>query len=48
LWIGDDGFRPGKLEMTPRIGIRKAADRPLRYTIAGNPFLSGKKTLARD
>ena len=48
LWIGDDGFRPGKLEMTPRIGIRKAADRPLRYTIAGNPFLSCKKTLARD
>jgi len=48
LWIGDDGFRAGKIVTTPRIGISKAADRPLRYIIAGNVFVSGRKTPARD
>ncbi len=37
----DDGFRPAKIAVTPRIGITKAAARPLRYVIAGNPFVSG-------
>ena len=41
LEIADDGFRPRRIAVTPRIGIRKAADRPLRYLIAGNPFVSG-------
>jgi DNA-3-methyladenine glycosylase len=40
LFIVDDGFRPGRIEVTPRIGIRKAAERPLRYIIAGNRFVS--------
>jgi len=48
LWIGDDGFRPGKIQITPRIGIRKAADRPLRYLVQGNPFVSGRKTPVRN
>jgi DNA-3-methyladenine glycosylase len=48
LWIGDDGFPPGKIEITPRIGISKATDRRLRYILAGNPFVSGRKTPARD
>ena len=48
LWIGDDGFHAGKIEITPRIGISKAADRRLRYILAGNPFVSGRKTSARD
>lgn len=41
LHVEDDGFVPGKIAVSPRIGIRKAADRPLRFTIAGNQFVSG-------
>jgi len=26
--------------VTPRIGIRKAADWPLRFLVKGNPFVS--------
>ena len=40
LIIVDEGFRPGRIEVTPRIGITKAAERPLRYIIAGNKFVS--------
>jgi DNA-3-methyladenine glycosylase len=40
LFITDDGFLPGRIEVTPRIGITKAAERPLRYIIAGNKFVS--------
>jgi DNA-3-methyladenine glycosylase len=36
----DDGFKPDRIEVTPRIGITKAADHPLRYIIAGNKFVS--------
>lgn len=43
LWIGDDGYKPPKVGITPRIGITKAAEHPLRYFIAGNPFVSGRK-----
>ena len=43
LWIADDGFRPDRVLITPRIGITKAAERPLRYLIAGNGFVSGRK-----
>jgi len=42
LWIGEDGFRPRSIRTTPRIGITKAADLPLRYLIDGNPFVSKK------
>lgn len=44
LWIGDDGYQTGGIRLTPRIGITKAADRPLRYILAGNSFVSGPKT----
>ena len=40
LFIVEDGFRPGRVEITARIGITKAAERPLRYIIAKNKFVS--------
>jgi DNA-3-methyladenine glycosylase len=43
LWIGEDGYRPHGVRITPRIGVTKAADRPLRYMLAGNTFVSGRK-----
>jgi DNA-3-methyladenine glycosylase len=43
LQIVDDGFTPEKIAITPRIGIRKAEHELLRYVIAGNSFVSGKK-----
>jgi DNA-3-methyladenine glycosylase len=45
LWIGDDGFRVHAVRLTPRIGIKQAVDRKLRYLLAGNPFVSGPKAL---
>lgn len=42
LWIGDDGYHARGIRATPRIGITKAADKPLRYFLEGNPFLSRK------
>jgi DNA-3-methyladenine glycosylase len=47
LRIVDDGFRVRRVMVTPRIGIVKAAERPLRYFIAGNPFVSGPITAVR-
>ncbi len=44
LWIGDDSFRATKIQISPRIGITKAADQPLRYFLPGNPFVSDRKT----
>jgi DNA-3-methyladenine glycosylase len=44
LVVMDDGFVPTEMVVTARIGITKAADLPLRYAIAGNAFVSGKKT----
>ena len=43
LWLADDGFVPRRILATPRIGITKAADRPLRFVIAGSPYVSGKR-----
>ena len=40
LWFADDGFRPERVAITKRIGITKAMDQPLRFVIAGNPFVS--------
>ena len=43
LWFADDGYRPERIAATPRIGIRKAVEQPLRFVIVGNPFVSGKR-----
>jgi DNA-3-methyladenine glycosylase len=40
LQVRDDGFRVKKVTVTPRIGIRKAAELQLRYVIAKNRFSS--------
>jgi DNA-3-methyladenine glycosylase len=42
LQVGDDGFHPVEILETPRIGITKSAEMPLRYLIAGNAFVSRK------
>jgi len=47
LWIGDDEHRAGRILVTPRIGITKAADKSLRYLLSGNRFVSGPKLLSR-
>jgi DNA-3-methyladenine glycosylase len=44
LWIGDDDFRARNIKTTARIGVSKAVDKRLRYILAGNPFVSGRKT----
>jgi DNA-3-methyladenine glycosylase len=40
LWIGDDQTRPRGIRTSPRIGITKAIDKPWRYFLHGNPFVS--------
>jgi DNA-3-methyladenine glycosylase len=42
LQFVDDGFQAGKILATPRIGIRKSAEMPLRYVLLDNPYVSGK------
>ncbi len=43
LRIVDDGYRVRRVVVTPRVGIVKSAESPLRYFIAGNPFVSGQR-----
>ena len=43
LWFADDGYRPERIAATPRIGIKKAIEQPLRFVIAGNPFVSARR-----
>jgi DNA-3-methyladenine glycosylase len=40
LQVVNDGFRGGKVVVTPRIGIVKSAGLPLRYVLVGNEFVS--------
>jgi DNA-3-methyladenine glycosylase len=47
LWIGDDEYRARAVRVTPRLGISKARDMPLRYILGGNRFVSGQKTKLR-
>jgi DNA-3-methyladenine glycosylase len=43
LWFADDGYRPERIVATPRVGIKKAVEQPLRFVVAGNPFVSAKR-----
>ena len=43
LWVADDGYLPPAIVATPRIGVTKAAERPLRFVVAGSPFVSGAR-----
>jgi DNA-3-methyladenine glycosylase len=47
LQLRNDGTRAGRVAVTARIGIRHAADLPLRFAIAGNAFVSGPKSMGR-
>ncbi len=47
LRLADDGYRVRRVAVTPRIGIVKSAEQPLRYFIAGNPFVSGRRAAAQ-
>jgi DNA-3-methyladenine glycosylase len=40
LQLRDDGWAAGTIDITPRIGIRHAADLPLRFAVAGNACVS--------
>jgi DNA-3-methyladenine glycosylase len=51
LWIAEDqegAVLPHQILVTPRIGVTSAHELPLRFVIAGNPFVSGRKSLARQ
>lgn len=43
LQVMTDGFHVQEVAVTPRIGITKSAELPLRYVVAGNAFMSEKK-----
>jgi DNA-3-methyladenine glycosylase len=42
LAVMEDGYRVKQVSTTPRIGITKSAEMPLRYLIEGHAFVSGK------
>jgi DNA-3-methyladenine glycosylase len=45
LQLRDDGTRAGRVIVTARIGIRHAAELPLRFALAGNDCVSGPKSM---
>ncbi len=45
LQLRDDGERSAHIVATPRIGITKAAERPLRYFVEGNACVSGTRAM---
>ncbi len=44
LQARDDGFAVHEVMATPRIGIRHAAELPLRFALPGHPCVSGTKS----
>ncbi|MBN9256353.1 MULTISPECIES: DNA-3-methyladenine glycosylase [unclassified Mesorhizobium] len=47
LWLASDGHDPGAIGLSTRIGISKDAERPLRFYVRENPFVSGPAALNR-
>jgi DNA-3-methyladenine glycosylase len=47
LWLGSDGRAADEIGQSKRIGITRAADRPLRFYVRGNSFVSGPRALNR-
>lgn len=45
LWLGTDGARTPRVRSSRRIGVTKAADRRLRFYVAGSPYVSGTARL---
>jgi DNA-3-methyladenine glycosylase len=45
LWLGISNHPVGRIARTVRIGITRAANRPLRFYERDNPFVSGPKHL---
>jgi DNA-3-methyladenine glycosylase len=43
LSLMEDDFQCGEVRVTPRIGISKAADWPLRFFLAGHACVSGRR-----
>lgn len=47
LWLARDAYDAPKIGTSTRIGLTHEADRPLRFYIRGDRFLSGPQTLNR-
>jgi DNA-3-methyladenine glycosylase len=45
LWLGRDDQDPGKIGKSTRIGIKRDAQRLLRFYLRDSPFVSGPKSL---
>jgi DNA-3-methyladenine glycosylase len=45
LQVWDDGMRVTRVLVTSRIGIRQAAELPLRFAVPGHPLVSGAKNI---
>jgi len=45
LWLAHGDRKAGEIGQSTRIGISRDADRPLRFFLYDNPFVSGPKSL---
>jgi DNA-3-methyladenine glycosylase len=47
IWLAHADHDAPEIGTSARIGLSREADRPLRFYVRGNPFVSGPKTLNR-